>query len=101
VEKWADFCISGVSYNSDHTHIIKVKVHEDKGDKVGAPTEEPRVYVVASIEKGKSFVTILKNDKGDWKQGAKVEIIPVHETKYIRTDKNRTAADNLENLPEF
>lgn len=35
MEKWADYLISEVRYNSQHTHIDQVKIHEDNGDSVG------------------------------------------------------------------
>lgn len=33
--KWADYLISVVRYDEDHERIVKVRVHEDIGDKVG------------------------------------------------------------------
>lgn len=60
MEKWADYGISKVRYNDERTHIVKVKVHEDKGDTIGAGTEWTRNQVVSAIERGKSFVTILR-----------------------------------------
>jgi hypothetical protein len=98
--KWADYGISKVRYNSEHTHIVKVEVREDKGDKFGPAEERTRSQVISAIERGKSFVTILKGTDG-WKKGQDVHSITVNGVKYIRTDKNRKAADNLENLPEF
>ena len=100
-EKWADYLISKVRYNQDRTHIDKVRVHEDKGDTVGRPTEWPRVNVVEKLDEGKKFVTILKNSDGDWTKGANVGTVRIGNKTYIRTDSNQTAADNLENLPEF
>ncbi len=97
--KWADYGISAVRYDSEHTHIVKVRVHEDKGDKIGAPTEWTRSQVVTAIENGKSLVTILRG--GNWKKGQDVHIITVKGTKYLRTDQNLKASDNLGELPEF
>ena len=34
-DKWADYLISAVRYNAAETHIEKVRVHVDEGDKVG------------------------------------------------------------------
>ena len=99
--KWADYGISEVRYDEDRTHIVKVKVREDKGDTVGPAEEWARKQVVSAIEGGTTFVTILKGSDGKWKKGQDVHIITVNEVKYIRTDQNRKAADNLENLPEF
>jgi hypothetical protein len=101
MERWADYGISEVRYDEDQTHIVKVKVREDKGDKVGPPEEWARKRVVSAIEDGTTFVTILKRSDGNWHKGQDVHIITVRGEKYIRTDQNAEAADNLENLPEF
>ncbi len=99
--KWADYCISAVSYNnSKKTHIEKVKVHEDKEKTIGTSSEWSRTKVVSTIEKGKTFVTIFKKADG-WNKGEDVRIVKINGTKYIRTDSNKTASDNLRNLPEF
>ena len=100
--KWADYCISAVRYDEDETHIVKVKVHADKGETVGSASEWKREDVVSAIERGNTFITILENADGKkWEKGQEVHVIKVDGKKYIRTDKNSTASDNLENLPEF
>ena len=99
--KWADYGISEVRYDDDRTHIVKVKVREDKGDKFGPAEEWARKAVVSAIEGGTTFVTILTSSDGKWQNGQDVHIITVKGVKYIRTDQNPKAADNLENLPEF
>jgi len=101
MDKWADYCISAVSYNSKKTHIEKVKVHEDNGDTIGNPSVWLRTDVVSSLESDNTFVTISKGTDGKWKEGEDVRIVKVNGTKYIRTDSNKTASDNLRNLPEF
>ena len=99
--KWAAYCTSAVRYNDEHTHIVKVKACEDKGDTLGDITEWARSDVVNAIDRGKSFVTIYKGSDGKYKKGEDVRIITVNTVKYIRTDANHKAADNLGNLPEF
>ncbi len=99
--KWADYGISKVQYSQQRTHIVKVEVREDKGDSFGAAMERSRSQVVAAIERGETFVTILKNSSNEWKKGQDVHVISVNGVKYIRTDQNRRESDNLENLPEF
>jgi len=101
MEEWTDYGISKVRYNEERTHIVKVKVHEDKGDSIGGAEEWLRNQVVSAIESGKTFVTILEGNEGKWRKGQDVHIIIVNGIKYIRTDKNRKASDNFENLPEF
>ncbi len=99
--KWADYCISAVRYNAEHTHIVKVKVHTDMGDTLGNDTEWTRTDVVSAIENKKTFVTITRSTDGKWKKGEDVRIITIGGVKYLRTDANSKASDNLGNLPEF
>jgi len=98
--KWADYGISHVRYNDNGTHIEKVKVREDLGDKFGPSEEMVRKEVVSEIESDTTFVTITKNN-GEWNKGEDVHIVKVQGTKYIRTDRNARASDNLGDLPRF
>jgi hypothetical protein len=100
-DKWADYLISAVRYNAAGTHIDKVRVHEDKGETVGSPAIWARSAVVTNLEAGNTFMTIVKNAEGRWNSGAEVGIVTVRGTKYIRTDADATAEDNLGNLPRF
>jgi hypothetical protein len=99
--KWADYCISAVRYNEDETHIVKVKVYADKGDTIGDSSEWKREKVVSEIEGGTTFVTIFKGTDEKWKKSQDVHVVKVNANKYMRTDKNSRASDNLENLSEF
>ncbi len=99
--KWADYGISAVRYNSERTHIQKVEVREDQDDKFGPAQEWTRTQVVTAIERGISFVTILRDSERRWQQGQAVHIVTVNGAKYLRTDQNSTARDNLGNLPDF
>lgn len=100
MEKWADFLISAIRYSADETHIERVRVHEDLGDKVGSPRESLRTEVVKNIKSGKTYVTCFKSEE-KWKKGQDVHIIKVGNEEFIRTDKNQESSDNLENLPTF
>lgn len=99
-DKWADYLISAVRYNTAGTHIEELRVHKDKGDSVGAAATEKRSTVVSQLEAGYTFVTITEGE-GKWKRGAKVGLVTVNGTKYIRTDADATEKDNLGNLPRF
>jgi hypothetical protein len=98
---WANFGISEVRYDDQHSHIEKAKVHQDNGDSMGDPKEWSRDQIIAAIGLGITFVTILKVSDINWKKGQDVNIVTVNEVKYIRTDKNQKASDNLESLPEY
>jgi hypothetical protein len=100
-EKWADNLISAVRYNTAETHIEEVRVREDKGEKVGPASTEKRSTVVSRLESGYTFATIVKSTDETWRFGSKVRIITVKGTKYIRSDNDETAEDNLEELPRF
>lgn len=99
--KWADYGISAVRYNQEKTHIVRVKIHVDNGETIGSPQEWARSDVISALERGKTFVTILRGSDNKWNKGQDVHIMTVNGAKYIRTDKNYRASDNLENLPEF
>ena len=101
MEKWADYLISAVRYDSEQSQIEKVRVHEDKGDEVGSAFELSRREVIANIKSKKTYITIYKGQDNKWKKGEEVQIIVVDGTEYIRTDRNQKKSDNLENLPEF
>lgn len=101
MQKWADYLISAVRYNSEHTHIVQVAVHPDNGDTVGARSVLTRQEVISAIKNGYTFCTIYKDGSDKWQQGQKVIIIKVNGVDYIKTTDNGKASDNLENLPEF
>lgn len=100
-DKWADYLISAVRYNDAETHIEKVRVRLDNGDSVGPASEWARSEVIARLEAGHSFVTIVKGSDGNWHKGATVRIVVIHGEKFIRTDADQTKEDNLGNLPRF
>jgi hypothetical protein len=99
-DKWADYLISAVRYNAANTHIEKVKVHEDQGDKVGSGSEWTRKEVIDSLEAGNTFMTIFLKS-GSWHKGSEVRIIIIGGEKFIRTDADEIKEDNLEDLPRF
>jgi Protein of unknown function (DUF3892) len=100
-EKWADYLISAVRYNAPETHIDALRLHEDKGNTVGSPTEVSRQRIVEFLEAGTNLCTIYKGDDNKWRRGAPVGIITIDGIKYIRTDADRIKADNLGDLPRF
>ncbi len=99
--KWADYLISAVRYNTEHTHITDLYVHEDKEDSVGKGEIYSRQEIVDKINCGISVITIFKNTEGKWNKGQKVSVINVNGIQYLKTIDNGREEDNLENLPEF
>jgi len=99
--KWADYLISAVRYNSEHTHIIDLMAHEDTGESISAGKEYSRQAIIDGIKNGTTFVTIYKNDLAEYNKGQKVYVVNVNGVRYLKTVDNGKEEDNLENLPEF
>jgi hypothetical protein len=99
--KWADYCISAVRFNAQHTHIDQVRRYIDNGDTLRSTSEVSRDTVVADLRRGVTYVTIFKGDTDTWKKGQTVFIIKLNGTEYIKTVEDRTTRDNLDELPEF
>lgn len=96
-----DYYVSAVEYNSDETHISKLRVHEIGADgNLKAAVEMTRPKVIELINKMKSFSTMTKGADGKWHAGAKLEVIQVT-TDYLKTKKDSSSKDNLENLPSI
>lgn len=101
--KWADYLITRVRFNSAGTHIDQVEVADDLGDKVGPKRTEKRGAVIANLAAKKTYVTAPPSvdQTANVTKGAAVSTVIVSGTEYIRTDANKTARDNLDNLPTF
>nr|WP_081775280.1 DUF3892 domain-containing protein [Acetobacter persici] len=97
-----DYYVSAVKFNSDNTHISKLRVHTVNGD--GSFNESKfeeltRPSVVKLIEEGKKFKTIVKKSSGSkWTLGSDLEIQSIS-IKYLKTTKDNSTKDNLDNLP--
>ncbi|RLF58886.1 MAG: DUF3892 domain-containing protein [Thermoplasmata archaeon] len=98
-DKWADYLISAVKYNEKKYHIIKVRSHEDIGDKVGPSFEESRKTVVSNLKKGKTYCTIIMKEK--WTKGAPIKIVQINGKEFIKTYSNNKEEDNLGELQEL
>lgn len=98
--KWADYVITAVGYNSEHTHIVEVEVRADLGSSLGNSQIFKRQRVVDLIKEGKTFITATLSGS-QYKRGDNVGIVLFNKTEYIRTDGNSRGADNLGNLPEL
>lgn len=99
--KWADYLISAVQYNNEHTRIIQVKQHLDEGNTVGSSNIVARLTIVSNLKSGKNYCTIYKNKNSNWDKGDNVIPYLVDGEYFIRTDGNKIKADNLGELPEF
>ena len=101
--KWADYVITRVRFNTAGTHIDQVEVADDGENGIGTKRNEKRTTVIANIKAKKTYVTAPPSttESGKITKGAPVGIVVVNGTEYIRTDANKTAKDNLDNLPTY
>ena len=98
--KWADYAIRCRSLDRDGS-IASVRAFPmTDGFRLQPDRSFTRNEVVSSIERGTSFVTTYKTDQDTLRKGEDVHVVSINGRKYIRTDANRIAKDNLGNLPD-
>ncbi|MEA1931191.1 MAG: DUF3892 domain-containing protein [Euryarchaeota archaeon] len=98
---WGKYAIVAVRYNSDGSHIAKVKRKDVGESALSNSTRISRQSVVTDLKKGIRYTTAIKNSNGDWSLGDEVEIYEINGQEFIRTEPNNTPEDNLEGLPTF
>ncbi|MES2479069.1 MAG: DUF3892 domain-containing protein [Bacteroidota bacterium] len=95
--KWADYLVSHVRKNNQGviTHLL---LHPDNGDTIGSiGTIQTEAQVIQLIKSGKTVKTIVWGYP-TWNQGATVNIVKGLNGEYLRTDRDKTAKDNLDNI---
>ena len=97
--KWADFLISGVWFSDvPHKHVSHVMLHEDSETNFYKGRKKTRQEVVILIKSGKVVNTIKWNySSASWSNGARVETMGIGGVDYLRTHKDATTSDNLDN----
>jgi len=98
MEKWADYFISAVSYDSAHLISVAIR-HQDTGK--GITTGEPvdRLTIYSDIINGLSYITIYSGIES-WKKGHKIQTFSIEGKPFIRIDENKVKLDNLGDLLE-
>lgn len=95
--KWADYLISHVRHD-ENQRVTDVKLHIDNGDTVSGGNIKTKNEVIEILKKGYTVETILWNYP-NWKRGAKVDYIrESNGNEYLRTQRNKTDKDNLDNM---
>jgi hypothetical protein len=101
MSKWADYCITAVRFNEKRTHIERAKRRLDKGESLGEPSIVTRETVIADLRSGTTYVTAFRGSNNKWDGGQTLFITDVNGVEYIKTSKDNSTKDNLEELPEF
>jgi len=98
MDKWADYLISKVSYDSDHLISVAIRHQDtDKGITTGQPVDRLTIY--SDIINGLFYITIYSG-KESWKKGHKIQTFSIGGNPYIRIDKNKVKLDYLGDLSE-
>ncbi|WP_297473791.1 DUF5679 domain-containing protein [Nitrosopumilus sp.] len=99
MDKWADYLISKVSYDSDHLISVAIR-HQDteQGITEGKPID--RLTIASDIKNGLLYITIY-NGKNSWKKGHKIKTFSISGTPYLRIDGNKVKLDYLGDIQEL
>ncbi len=98
MDKWADYFISQVSYDSDHLISVAIRHQDtDKGITIGEPVD--RLTIHSDIINGLFYITIYSG-KESWKKGHKIQTFSIGGNPYIRIDENKVTLDHLGDLSE-
>ncbi|WP_255465049.1 DUF5679 domain-containing protein [Nitrosopumilus sp. b3] len=99
MDKWADYLISEVSYDSEHLINVALRHQETKqGITKGKPVD--RLTIASDIKNGLVYITIYSG-KNSWKKGHKIETFSIKGTPYLRIDGNKVKLDYLGDIQEF
>src|SRR5689334_15122861 len=84
----ADYAIMRVHHEGIgvQRHIVALELSVYNGFTLGTPGIWQRQDVIRFIKVGRTFMTIYR-PKGTWEWGAKVEIVTINGTEYLRTDR--------------
>ena len=99
MDKWADFLISEVNYDSDHL-ISSAKRHQDTEKGISLGDIIDRLTIASDIKNGLVYTTIY-SAKNSWKKGNQIRVFSLKGNPYIRIDNNKVNLDFLGDLPEI
>lgn len=100
MKRWAELLIKKVQKDSKG-RIQKVQVGINVITHTLGAVELTKEQVISILKDGAKIKTTYANDKGILQEGAIVEYYTENGIEYLRTNSNKTAKDNLDNLPTF
>ncbi|MBT5200719.1 MAG: hypothetical protein HOM02_02560, partial [Thaumarchaeota archaeon] len=98
MDKWADYLISEVSYDSEHLISVAIR-HRDTDDGISKGQSVDRLTISSDIKNGLIYFTIHSGNNS-WKKGKQILTYSIDGTPYLRIDKNKVKLDFLGDLPE-
>ena len=94
--RWANYLISGVTYDSSNI-ISKIVQHEDKDEGIGKGIIVDREVIAKNLRSGKTYATIFKR-LSEFQLGRKIHYPKAKGHHYIRIDTNQAEYDYLGDL---
>ena len=98
MDKWADYVISQVRYDSDHL-ISQAKRHKDTDIGIDKGKIVDRLTIIYDIQNGLTYITVYSGISS-WKKGNKINTFRIKGQPYLRIDQNKVKLDNLGDIPE-
>ena len=99
MDKWADYLISEVSYDSEHLISAALRHQEtEQGITKGKPID--RLTIASDIKNGLTYITIYSG-KNSWKKGHQIQTFSIEGIPYLRIDRNKVKLDFLGDIQEF
>ncbi len=96
MNKWADYLISEVNYDSEHLISVAIRHQDtDKGITMGIPVD--RLTISSDIKNGLLYSTIYPGIN-TWKKGKVINFLYIDGTPYLRIDGNKVILDYLGDL---
>jgi len=98
MNKWADYLISEVSYDSEHLVSVAIR-HQDTDNRITKGMPVDRMTIASDIKNGLFYVSIYRG-KDSWKKGYSIQTFSIKGNPYLRIDGNKVNLDYLGDLPE-
>ena len=98
MDKWADYLISEVSYDSEHLVSVAIR-HQDTDNRITKGMPVDRMTIASDIKNGLFYVSIYRG-KNSWKKGYSIQTFTIKGNPYLRIDGNKVNLDYLGDLPE-
>ena len=101
MEKWANYYVSAVHFDSEYIRARKVRVHRVIEPYPSTPESISREDVIRLIEDGKTFVTISPDHHGRWQKQLEVRVAEIEGSKFLRVDDRNDPDDHFGNIMPF
>ena len=99
MDKWADYLISEVSYDSEHLISFALR-HQETEQGITKGKLIDRLTIASDIKNGLIYITIYSG-KNSWKKGNKIHLFSIEGTPYLRIDGNKVKLDHFGDIQEL